>query len=135
MKILALDYGTKHIGLATGDLEIGIAFPRDVFENKEGVAGKICALCEELGVKKVIVGMPLSMEEGQKENSIVGEVKGFVKELEEKLFEEGVEIELFDERLSSFEAERLTGKSARKGGERLDAHAAQIILQRWFDKN
>ncbi len=132
-KVLAVDYGTKHIGLATGDLDIKIAFPRDVFENKEGVEDRIFSLCEELGVRKIVVGLPLSMREDQKRNFLVEKVEQFVDLLQKRLKGLEIDIELFDERLSSFEAEQLVGKDARTAGERLDAHAAQVILQRYFD--
>lgn len=133
-KILAVDYGTKHIGLATGDLNMKIAFPRDVLKNKEGVEEKIVSLCEELGVVKIVVGFPFSMKHGQKENPLEKDVKRFVDLMKGKLEETNIEIEIFDERLSSFEAEELTGRDVRTSGERLDAHAAQVILQRWFDE-
>lgn len=132
-KILAIDYGTKHIGLATGDLDVKIAFPRDVLENKKGVEDRIYSLCEELGVKKIILGLPLSMRGEQKRNFLLEEVEKFVDLLKKRLGALEMDIELFDERLSSFEAEQLTGKDARTAGERLDAHAAQVILQRYFD--
>lgn len=132
-KVLAIDYGTKHIGLATGDLNMKIAFPRDVLKNKEGVEDKIASLCEELEVKKVVVGFPFSMKEDHKENPLAKKVSVFVDLLKDKIRDEEVEVETFDERLSSFEAEQLTGQDVRTSGERLDAHAAQVILQRWFD--
>ncbi len=132
-KVLAIDYGTKHIGLATGDLDIKIAFPRDVLRNKDGVEDEIFCLCEELGVKKVVVGFPFRMEEDQEDNPLAKKVLDFVDLLKVKFEDREVEVEIFDERLSSFEAEQLTGRDARTSGERLDAHAAQIILQRWFD--
>lgn len=134
-KVLALDYGTKHIGIATGDENVGIAFPREVFDNKADVLDKIFSLCEDLAVGKIIVGFPLSMNDEHKRNEIMIGVEKFADDLKKKVLELDIKVEFFDERLSSFEAEELTGKKARTVGERLDAYAAQIILQRYFDKD
>ena len=136
-KVLALDYGKKRIGVASGDFELKIAFPREIIENREinYVVSKLSALCEELGVGIVIVGLPLNMEDGQKENAIMADVKIFVDTFR-KVVGDKIEVLLFDERLSSFEAKALAMASSKpvRGKKILvDAHAAQIILQRFFD--
>ncbi len=137
MKVLSLDYGKKRVGVASGDTEFGIAFPRMVIENKglSGLIEKIKDICDELGVSKIVVGLPLNMDREEKDNEMVVEVRYFVKELREGLVE--VEVEFFDERLSSFEANKLLDdvkKHSRKLSLGKDAYAAQIILQRFFDK-
>lgn len=123
-KVLALDYGTKRIGVASGDLEHKIAFPRDVILNKGDVIARIFDLCKELDIVLVVVGWPLQMQEERSDNPIMAELKRFVAKLEAM----GLKVEFLDERLSSFEAKELTGQSRN-----VDAHAAQIILQRYFD--
>jgi putative Holliday junction resolvase len=128
-KVLAIDYGTRRVGIATGDLELKMAFPRTIIENKGDLFHDILDFVNELDVKLIVIGLPLNMEEGHKENPIMKDVVKLV----EKLGKEGLQVETVDERLSSFEAEGLT-KSPKKGyNRRLDAHAAQIILQRYFD--
>ena len=128
-KVLAIDYGTKRVGIATGDLELKMAFPRTIIENKGDLFHDILNFVNELDVKLIVIGLPLNMEEGHKENPIMKEVVSLV----EKLEKEGLQVETIDERLSSFEAKDLT-KDLKKGySQRLDAHAAQIILQRYFD--
>ncbi len=128
-KVLAIDYGRKRIGIATGDLDVKIAFPRDIIQNKKDVFEQILLLVNELDVNLVVVGLPLNMEEGHKENPIMKDVLKLV----EKLKKESLEVELVDERLSSFEAKDLTKTSKPGYNMHLDAHAAQIILQRYFD--
>lgn len=122
-KVLAIDYGSKRIGVASGDLEFKIAFPRDVLENKGDIVGLLKALCDELEVVLLVVGLPLSMQESQASNPLLKEVNKFVERL--KKF---VEVELVDERLSSFEA-----REKMDGARQVDAQAAQVILQRYFD--
>lgn len=136
-KVLALDYGKRRIGAATGDLSLGIAFPRKVILNKgfEAVFAEISSMVEEFSISIIVIGLPLSMEEGQKENVILNEVRDFVELLQERLPE--VKIELFDERLSSYEADQLMNDQlvVETGSLGRDAYAAQVILQRFFDRN
>lgn len=132
-KVLSIDYGKRRIGVASGDFETGIAFPRTVIENKsfDFVVGEISKLCKELDVKTIIVGLPLAMKDDQRENRIMKNVETFVAKLRD--FLKDIQIELLDERLSSFEAEELMRKYDMKGHD--DLFAAQIILQRFFHKN
>jgi len=125
-KVLALDYGTKHVGVASGNFELGIAFPRDVIDNKgqDSLVLEILKLVGDLEVLKIVVGLPLS--EGEDENPIMAEVRSFV----EKLKASGLDVEFIDERYSSFEAANKFGRAKKD-----DAQAAQVILQRYFDKN
>ena len=125
-KVLALDYGTKRIGVASGDFENKIAFPREVIQNKNAdlAVARILELSRELGVVLVVIGLPLNMKEEHVENRVMKSVKVLGGDLEEN----GVVVEYVDERLSSFEAAEKVGYN--KG---VDAEAAQVILQRYFD--
>lgn len=128
-KVLALDYGTRRVGVASGDLEMKIAFPREIIRNNGDVLQKVLELAKELGVCLIVIGLPLSMDEGQGENPIMVDVRA----LADGIRKGGFEVEFVDERLSSFEAAEMTGMSGLGKAEKLDAHAAQIILQRYFD--
>ncbi|MCK9186898.1 Holliday junction resolvase RuvX [Candidatus Gracilibacteria bacterium] len=136
-KAVCIDYGKKRIGVATGSLEMKIAFPKEVFDNKgvQNAAGRVCDIVSEYEAKIVILGYPLDMEEG-KRNLMMGEVERFYEVLK-KTLPENVEVILFDERLSSFEAKDLfkearANKTAASGMD--DSYAAQITLQRYFDR-
>lgn len=136
-KVLALDYGKKRVGVASGDAGFSIAFPRAVIENKgvDKLVVEIRELCAELEVNTVVVGLPLNMDRENEDNEMVQEVRYFVKELRNVLGD--INVEFFDERLSSFEANALLDDAREKAGkEKLgkDAYAAQVILQRFFDK-
>ena len=138
-RVLALDYGLKRIGLAVGDLENQIAVPSGVIQNKGLLfaVSEVSRVCEEKGIDLVLVGLPLNMESFEdSENEMVVEVKDFVRELKESLNE--VEVELFDERLSSFEADEIMREANITGRDKKtsrDEIAAQVILQRYFDKD
>lgn len=137
-KVLALDYGSKRVGIATGDFEDKIAFPRDVILNKgvDELVSTILKVAEELGVVLIVVGLPLNMEKDHFENRVMQDVRYFVKELKEEL-DEKIKVEFLDERLSSFEAGQiLKNETFPSDRQKLgkDAYEAQVILQRFFDK-
>lgn len=132
-KVLAIDYGTTNIGLASGDLEMKVAFPRSILENKsfEYVSEKLLQICDEFEVKLVVIGLPLRMKEEEEENMIMKKLRKFVNKFEPLLKEKKIELELLDERLSTFEAREIMERYNLKGED--DMLAAQIILQRYFD--
>lgn len=132
-KVLAIDYGEKMIGLASGELEFRIAFPRAVLLNR-GLAklvSEISAIVQEENVQLIVIGLPLNMEEGQSENLLTLQIKNFVAALQEAL--PTITIELVDERLSTFEASKY--RADLKKGDRLDSHAAMVILNRYFSSS
>ncbi len=135
MSILCMDIGDKTIGIAISDsLQIiasGIGqFRRDKAEkNKE--LQRIKSLILQHEVDKLVVGLPLNMngEEGEQAKK----VRNFVDELSS-----GIEIPvvLFDERLSTVEAERVLREarvSPLKRRRVRDKIAATVILQNYLD--
>jgi putative pre-16S rRNA nuclease len=136
-KALALDYGTKRIGVAGGDTEVCLASPRGIIENKgsDFVINELKKMCEEWEVELIIIGLPLDMD-GDSSNRIMAVVQDFVAEWEKA---SDIEIKLFDERLSTFEAKELMQSMEENGGRvdrsYKDSLAAQIILQRFFDSD
>jgi putative Holliday junction resolvase len=141
-KVLALDYGKKRIGLASGHLSMKIASPAGVVESKNMTyaISQILDFCKKWEVVLVIIGLPTSMDDQESEMS--KNARYFEKKLLEALESskdeslQKIEVKLFDERLSSFEADKLmvdAGKTSYDKKEYRDSFAAQIILQRFFD--
>jgi len=135
-KAVCIDYGKKRIGVATGSLEMKMAFPKEVFENKgmDKAAKHVFEIVSEYEANLVVIGYPLNMEDDEK-NFMMKEVEKFYEVLR-KILPTEIEIVLFDERLSSFEAKDLfkdarQNKIAASGMD--DSYAAQITLQRYFD--
>jgi putative Holliday junction resolvase len=129
MIIAAVDYGRRRIGIAaTG--EHGVVFPAAVIEQRsrklslEAVGRRLA----ELGAERVIVGWPLNMDGSAGVQAAAAEK--FAAELR---LTTGLTVDLFDERLSSYEArERLRAAPARiQRGKPLDAVAACVILESW----
>ncbi len=138
MKVLAVDYGKKRVGIATGDSNFRIAFPRVVLNNHgiKPLIDDIRKICDEIGVSMIVVGLPLSMQEEHIANEILKHVKIFVDELKSSM--KDIEIVLLDERLSTFEGQGLQNDVKNIGEKNPledDAYAAQIILQRFFEKD
>ena len=126
MKVLAIDFGTKRVGLAVGDTQLGIALPKGVLKNDEHLIERIYEIVHSTGVGEVVVGLPLtpSGKEGQRAR----EVKRFVESLKEKLTD--TKVVLWDERYTTLEAEtRLKDLPPKKRKELLDSVSAQIILE------
>ncbi|WP_340690277.1 Holliday junction resolvase RuvX [Hydrogenobacter thermophilus] len=131
MKVLALDYGSKRIGLAIGDTSLNIASPLGVFENREGVVEKIRNLISEYRVSLLIVGLPLTPR-GQK-GQRAKEVEEFVKKLRESLPEE-IELLMWDERYTTKEAYWLLQDLPPTKRKKLkDSLSAYIILKEYLE--
>ena len=136
-KVLAVDYGSKRVGVASGESEFAMAFPREVILNTSvnDVVDKIAKLVLDLGVDIVVVGLPLNMNDGHEDNPILLGVNKFFDSLSSRL--KDVEVVFLDERLSSFEADQMMEKIKNEVGDSVigrDAYAACVILQRFFDK-
>lgn len=131
--MLAIDYGTKRIGLAKSDPLGLFAQPVGTFD-REGLFKALKALLETGEVEKVIVGYPLGGD--GKENSMTGVVDRFISELGERF--PGMVIETFDEHASSSRARSIlvaSGTSRKKRQEkgRIDSAAACVLLTAYLE--
>ena len=140
MRILCLDIGTKRIGIAASDPMGWTAQPVSVIErHRDGrEMDEIAKLCEEMEVKKLIVGMPLDSEGG------VGgqgkKVESYVNHLKRHLAGCGLDIplELWDERYSTAVArERLIDADVSRAKRKrvIDKMAAVVILESYLREN
>ena len=124
MRILAVDYGTKRIGVAVSD-PLGITsqgLSTILNRGKENVIAEIREICREYEVGEIVIGLPVNMNgtHGPKAK----EVEELVPEWEKAL---NIPINTWDERLTSREATRLMteeGLSSRKQREQSDRLAA-----------
>lgn len=145
MKVLAVDYGIKRVGLASGDDVSKVVFPKGVIFRKsdEQVVHDLLKICEDFGYGKVVFGMPFNNEGKNKQAEIVGDFIIKFKNILEKKSSGGVNVSLkidtVDESFSSFEADEylsdFSGKKMRiREGDR-DSMAAKVILERYFTEN
>jgi len=131
---LGIDHGSKRIGVAAGSIPPGIATPVEVVpaEPHQAAMDRIARLATAYHAGGLVVGWPLNMDDTQ------GPQADLARELAGQLATAtGLDVRLWDERLSSFAAdELLAGKLTRKKRKALqDALAAAAILQDFFDSN
>ncbi|MCX7940454.1 MAG: Holliday junction resolvase RuvX [Elusimicrobiota bacterium] len=127
--IMALDYGSKRIGVAISDELHLLAHPLETIKNDEFAIENILRLIKERNVGKIIIGFP----KWDKVTPIGEEILQFSEKL--KMYTD-VEIEFVNEFYSSkIAVEKLvsTGKKFKKYKRKLDVYAACIILQDYLD--
>jgi putative Holliday junction resolvase len=131
-RVIGLDHGTRRIGVAVGDTETGMAFPRKALRRRSRAAdiARIGELVAGEGAELVVIGLPLNMDGSE------GEQAGLARSFGEAIESTGIEVVYVDERLSSWEAgERLAeaGRRPTRGSGELDSTAARVILQQYLD--
>jgi putative Holliday junction resolvase len=132
-RVLGLDVGSKRIGIAISD-PLGItAQGLETLQrkNKRQDFEALANLVRKHEVAEIVVGFPLRMsgEEGVQAEKM----QRFAQELRERV---GIPVHLWDERLSSAEANRLlreTDMSIQRRGQVVDQMAAVLILQSWME--
>lgn len=140
MKILAIDPGKKRIGLAASDALHLTTRLLPVLEVK-GLGTslrEIGLLIEREEFQKIVVGLPLNMDgtEGQAARS----ARDFAEKLRKELAQKQIscDVELWDERLTSFEAEqraRQQGVAKAKAKAFLDSVAAEVLLEDYLSSH
>ncbi len=135
--LLAFDFGEARIGVAVGETTVGTAHPLTVIHaraNNERFA-TIAALISEWRPQGLVVGLPAhlgDMDDGTP-HTMAARCRRFANQLHGRF---GLPVDFADERLTSLDAEsrlRETGHDARSAKAHLDAVAAQLILQTYFD--
>jgi len=130
---MAIDHGSKRIGLAVGDLSGRIASPVKVLQggDERQAIAQILAVGGQYDVEGFVVGWPLNMDDTE------GPQGQLVRAMASQLAQATPKpVLLWDERLSSFVADKaLAGHLTRmKRRSRQDAIAAAAILQDFFDQ-
>jgi putative pre-16S rRNA nuclease len=133
-RILAIDYGTRRIGLAVSDA-LGITaqgIPTLERTNLADALRHIQQRAEEFSVELVLLGNPLSPR--GTETAMSGHVASFAEKLRHRL---PCPVELVDERLTSAQANRVLRESGVSIGKRRGARdrmAATLLLQAYLDR-
>lgn len=136
MRIMGLDYGSKTVGVAMSDpLGITAQAVETIWRKDENKLRKTCARIEELiseyEVERIVLGLPKHM------NNDLGERAQKALEFGEMLKRRtGLEVVMWDERLTTVEAERtLIENNVRRENRKqyIDKIAAVFILQGYLD--
>jgi putative Holliday junction resolvase len=135
MRALALDVGSKTIGVAMTDEAMIAAHPLTVLARvgHSGDAAAVVALAREHGVTDIVVGVPYEL------SGKIGHRARRVQELARVLraqLPDGVQLHEQDERFTTAEATRIliaadVSRAKRRGV--IDQQAAALILQAWLD--
>lgn len=136
MRIMGLDFGSKTVGVAVSDglfltaqgIEI---IRRDSPSKLRRTLARIDALINEYEIQKIVLGYPKNMNNTEGERCAA--TRGFKEMLEKRT---GLEVILWDERLTTVEANRTMEKGGVRREDRklyVDKIAAVIILQGYLD--
>lgn len=131
--VLAFDLGLKRTGVASGELGIGVAHPLSVIQ-AQSTDARLAAI-EKLILEwqPVLLVLGLPMHEDGSEHTMTRVARNFGKKLESRFARP---VFLVDERYTSAAAEselHAAGVHGKQNKARLDAVAAQLILQGFFD--
>ena len=132
-RVLALDVGSKRIGVAVTDA-LGItAQGLDTIQrqNKRRDLAALASVLKAYDVKEIVVGLPLRLSgaegtQSEKMRTFAADIQAYFK----------LPVHLWDERWTSTEANRLlreTDLSIKKRGQAVDRMAAILILQSWME--
>ncbi len=135
MRVLGIDYGRRRIGLALSDEEGILASPLPTYvrgRSEERDIARLATLIARHGATAVAVGLPLNMDGSRGEMARAAEA--FADRIQKKT---ALPVELFDERLTSSEAERVLLEAnlpRRRRKELRDSLSAVLILQGHLDR-
>ncbi|HKW61278.1 MAG TPA: Holliday junction resolvase RuvX [Candidatus Acidoferrum sp.] len=146
--VLSIDYGRERMGLAIADVNARMAQPLGTIDriNRNEDMRRLRELVRDHGVKQIVVGLPLKLDGTHGE--MAEEAERFARRVQKQI---GVPVELVDERLTSWEAERLleemqgrflhVDKSGSSGKRKkvperatVDAVAAAVILKEYLER-
>jgi len=137
VRVVGIDLGARHIGVAVSDGTGTLASPRGTIDRGRDDAEAwraLAAVVEDVGARCVVVGLPLSLD--GRRGPAARAAQADADELARVLAADGVRVETFDERLTTVSAARSladAGTPRRRQRARIDASAAAVLLQAWLD--
>jgi putative Holliday junction resolvase len=131
-RCIGLDPGSRRIGVAVGDSETAIAFPRPPIRHRSAAADveAIASVAREEGAELVVVGLPRNMDGSEGPQAAAARAFG------ERLAAIGLNVVFHDERLTSWAAaEQMAaeGRRPHRSTGELDSAAAAVMLQDYLD--
>jgi putative holliday junction resolvase len=129
-KILALDYGRTKIGVALADVQARIAAPFATLPriNRNEDMRRLREMARQEKVQQIVVGLPLRLDGTQ--GDMADEVTRFAERVRKQV---GVPVELVDERLTSWEAERILEEELGRKLMRQETHQGRKKTSRAAD--
>ncbi len=126
MILLAIDFGTKNIGLAKASTEVEVVLPFGVVSNidKTQAELELVKIIKDQRVDKIIVGLPFGLDGKENNNTI--RIREFVDRLKKEV---DVSFEFITEVFSSQAGDRMGAGVSR------DEKSAMVILQSYLEKD
>lgn len=129
--VMAFDFGEKRIGVAIGETLLGQAralatIAESANDRRFAAIGKLVAAWKPA---RMVVGLPRHIDDT--EHEFAARCERFARQLENRY---RLPVEFADERYTSAIADSRLAGDKRKNKARLDAEAAAVILQAWFDQ-
>ena len=133
MRIMAIDHGTKRMGIALSDETATLAQPLEFIpaEPFADFLKRLKEIIREKQVEEILIGMPRNMDGSYGTAAL--KVQAFVAVLKETI---AIPMRMWDERLTSAQANRMLIQAEvrrDKRKQRVDAAAAAILLQSYLD--
>ena len=136
--VLGFDFGTRRIGVASGNRITASAQPLQALAARDGEPdwNRVAALISEWKPEALVVGLPLTLDGS--EQAITRGARAFAGKLGQS---SGLPVHLVDERHTSQEAarrfagQRASGNARRRDAANLDSLAAAVILETWLRDN
>lgn len=133
MRVMAIDYGDAHTGVAVSDLTGLLAGYTDTIHSRrrEEVVRRLGEIIGEYTVEELVLGYPKNMDGTLGPRAEKAEL--FAQELEAAF---GLPVHLWDERRTTIDAHQILfnqGKDGRKRKKIVDAVAASLILENYLD--
>jgi putative Holliday junction resolvase len=132
-RVLAVDWGERRVGVALSDPSRTLAslLPTIYTSSEAETAKAVIEIVTREEVGEVIVGLPLNMDGSR--GPAAESAESLARRLEQRI---EIPVRLWDERLTSMQARRLSQESGARIGRRkdlLDARAAELLLQSYLD--
>ncbi|MCL2370306.1 MAG: Holliday junction resolvase RuvX [Firmicutes bacterium] len=131
MRILAIDYGDKRLGLAIGSTETGLGTPLEAIKSGgwDRDVIRLSRIIKEQGAEAIVIGLPLNMDGTEGRRAEITRKFGALLQVATTL-----QVHYHDERLTSKEAHSLLAQSGLSRQRRellVDSVSAQLILESW----
>jgi putative Holliday junction resolvase len=136
-RAVGIDLGSRRIGVAVSNSGRTLASPRSTVVrtgDPERDRRMLIELVIDEEARVVVVGLPLSLDGSRGTAAIEAEAEADA--LRTRLHPQGIEVELFDERLTTVTAHQSLAAGGKRGKARravIDRSAATVMLQAWLD--
>ncbi len=130
MRMLGIDYGAAHIGIALGDTDTRIASPWQVLDGRDPdeVLARLSRLIGEERIEALLIGIPRRLHNQEEESAQVKEVRTFILKLHQLALPVFEENETWSTQLAARQMQDRGEKGKR------DDLAAAVILQSYLDR-